>query len=108
MSEGGTIKGKNEQIQKQLDAESKRWEAAGLPPPQAIYQLGPNQFMHHCHVLAISRLLIEKLGVSEEEAELTLKEVALEESKQLFDLALQARREQIARGIFGPNGNPLA
>lgn len=104
MSEGGTLKSRLEEASKALDEEGKRWQEAGLPNPATIYRMNDDELLHHCHLLAIAKILQEKFEVPQEELDLALKEVFLEELEKLRPIAVEARRQSIVHGLF--NGGP--
>jgi hypothetical protein len=102
MSEGGSIKVRLANVQKELEEEFKKWMDAGIPPVGAIYRLNDNEFMHHVHTLAHTKLLKEKLGLTDDEVELAMREVFLSELRLFFPIVLEKRREQLTAKIMPP------
>jgi len=99
MSEGGSIKVQLEQIEADLKEEADRWEAANIPFIGNIYRMNTNEFMHHVHVLALTRMLKDYLGVTEDKIQLMIKTVFLEEMKNTFPLVQDARNQAIRNAI---------
>jgi hypothetical protein len=101
MSEGGSIKNQIEQVKKELHAEQREWQKAGLPPPDDIWRLGDQEFFTHVHVLALDTILREIVG--SDKMELEIKKVYLQQVKEARKLAMQIRsdavRDNIVRGI---------
>ena len=81
------------------------FDAANIPDIRGIYRMGNNEFMHHCHLLALTDLVKQKLGITDEEWEVTMKEWVYTEGMQGLELAKVQRREalkqQLTRGING-------
>ncbi len=109
MSQGGSIKARSDAIDKELADELKRWNEAKLPGPKAMYRMQEDEFTHHVRLLALERLVCEKLGVSELEHEVAVKEVFLEETKAMFAPAREARsaaiQAQLTNGVIHDNQN---
>lgn len=91
-----------EQVEAELAQQEKLWNGAQLPPPEALYQFGQSQWMHHIFMEGIKRYLIENFD-AEEELELHMKEAFAEEVNSLRTQAIEARRAAIRNDIV-PKG----
>ena len=92
-------------LDEKLAEEQTFWQNAQLPPAAAIYQMGQQEFHHHCH----SEMFIELfriLGFSDDQMNYVFKTVALREQQGLRKIAKEARRKSIIDGIlFNPGDN---
>ena len=99
MSEGGSIKAQLEQVEAELKAEADRWDEARIPFIGSIYRMNENEFMHHVHVLALTRMLNECLGITDDQITLMIKKVFVEEMKKTFPLVQDARNQALRNAI---------
>lgn len=103
MSQEGSIKFRLSKLDEEIDAEMKRYQAAGFPPPMIAWHMGDSEFMHHCHVWALTALLREKLGVTEEEVDLHLKTVFRDEMRKLYVRLDRERVQAMQKSIIIPD-----
>ena len=99
MSKGGTVSERLKQVRKELDEEQVRWTREQLPGPKAMYRMGENEFMHHCHLQAMAKLVQEKLNLTDDEIELAIAEEFLEETRKMYDMAIEMKREITRQSI---------
>lgn len=103
MSEGGTKKAQLEKITQDIKEEEKLWMEAKLPPPGNVYVFGTEQFQYACKIEALTVLVRDYCGVSEEDMELEFKKIVLNELRNLRTIATQVRsqmvREELTKGI---------
>ena len=99
MAEGGTLKSKLEQIQKDLDAEQKLWTDQQLPPIGMMWRMNETEFQHHCHTEAFFRILKDHLGVSQEICDLYYKTVVLDELQKARPAVEAAKRDALRKAI---------
>lgn len=104
MSQGGSRKVRIEELNKQIDAELKEWHKEGIDP--SGWRMGGMEFLIRCENIAISKLLMEKFDMEQEDMDVYLKEVVLEQMKMLRPQAIEqkskAMKEQILRGVIRP------
>lgn len=99
MSEGGTFAGRLAEVQRQIDEEGKKWHKAGLPGPKPLYRMNDDEFMHHVHVIALTRLIKDKLDLSDDEINLYLHEEFLRQMQAMLPMALEARSNNVRQKI---------
>lgn len=101
MSEGGSKKVRLEEVSKALEVELAEWHKNGIDPGN--WRMATQELMVRCEVIALTKLIKEKLDIDEDEMNLMLKEVVLEQMKLLRPAAIQyksdAVRDQILRGL---------
>lgn len=102
MSQEGSIKFRQAKVDAELDEHGKEWAAINAPGPKPMYRMNDDEFMHHVHVLVITEILQEKLGITPEEIHLRLTEKFLEESRKMLEILKQHQRNQIRNGIIIP------
>ena len=100
MSKGATIDERMKKVDAEIEAEGQKWRDAGLPGPKPMYRMNDDEFMHHVHVLALTKMMQHYFNVSDKEVELALKETFLEEMKPLFDMALSVRQDSIRNQLL--------
>lgn len=91
------------ELDRQLEEEMSYWQQNQLPPAQMIYQMGPQEFDHHCHSEAFIELF-RILGFSKEQLNLIYKTVALRELQGLRKIAKEARKESLRAAIVDGTG----
>ena len=101
MAEGALIGKQVEKITKELDAEVELWKQKGWDVSQ--YRMGAAELYVRCEVIAIYKIMRDKLGISEEEFTLYLRKAVLEQMQELRkvtdDAESQKLREKLTRGI---------
>jgi hypothetical protein len=98
MSEGGSIKNQLAQLDKELEEEKATWAKEGLPEAPMIYQFGPTQFMHHCHMVALVEV-VKELGIDQDKLDLIFKRVILSELRNFRAVAHETRRAAIRQQL---------
>lgn len=86
------------EIEEELAQETKYWQEAKLPPAGLIYQLGPQQFEHHCHGETFLRLFM-MMGLTEDQVNLVYRQTVLKELRGLRKVAKEAQREALRHAI---------
>jgi hypothetical protein len=99
MSEGGTVKAQLEEVTRQLMEEERKWTENGLNINQN-WRMGNGEFLTRCEVIALTRIVKEKLDLSDDEMTLVLRKVTLEQMRQLLPIFLEARRDMLRRQII--------
>lgn len=106
MAEGGTIKHRLEEATEALEKEQEKWNELQITPHG--YRMGDYEFYIRCEVLALTAIVREKLGISEDELTLKLRTAVREQMETMRPAVLEQRKKQIeqqlTQGIFRPNG----
>jgi hypothetical protein len=101
MAEGGTTKAQLEKVTKQLEAEVKIWDDRNWNP--GAFRMGNAELYVRCEVIAIYKLMRDKLGITEDEFTLYLRTAVLESMQQLRkqneEMQSAKLREDLTRGI---------
>jgi hypothetical protein len=98
MLEGDELTYALEKVNAQLEEEESYWQQNNLPPAHSIYQMGQQQFLHHCHSQAYVELFKE-LGFTDDQLNLVFKQVVLHELQSLRKVAKEVRRQEIVNGV---------
>lgn len=99
MSEGGTIKGQLEQVERELQEEFKIWDSLGVIIADT-YRMNNTEWIHHIGIMTAERVIKEKLGLSNDEWQLFMKKTMLEEAKKFRPIIEKARSDAIKRQII--------
>lgn len=71
------------EVDADIDKLMQRYAAMQIPPPTS-YRLGDNEFIFRCQSIALVEIIREKLGISEYEFDLKLKQVWLRQAEMMF------------------------
>jgi len=104
MAEGGSVKHRMEQAKQRTEELNEACRNAGMSQgPRSLYRMNDDEFQHHVSTLTHERILIQKLGISEEEYKLMIQETWNLELQKLLNTWKEFRagqlREQLTRGI---------
>lgn len=95
MSQGGTVAN---QLKEALEEQRKlhaQMAEEGLPPAPILYQFGQSQWIHHIMVLTLERLMVEKLGMTQDELKLEVTKTWNAELAHFAEGARQVKSEQL-------------
>lgn len=103
MAQLPSIKEQLEKVQKDLEAEQKKWNQSGLGDPGQHWHMGKMQFAFRCEILTIIEILKDKLDLTQDELDLRFKSLILKEMQELFpayqEEMRKARMAAIVNGV---------
>lgn len=101
MTQEATLKSRIEKVSKELEVENDTWAKLKIAP--GGYRMNDAELYVRCEVIAIYKIMKDKLGISEDEFTLYLRTAVLEQMRELRKTHEAARsqrvREELTRGI---------
>ena len=97
MADGALLKKRLEKVTKELDTEVALWNTKGWDASQ--YRIGSAELYVRCEVIAIYKVLKDKLGITEDEFTIYLRQAVLDQMKELRRVTDEAESAAIRKRL---------